>query len=52
MRGFGVNQVTFAMETMVEELCEMGDFDSWQFRYDNALDTGLMTPPARYSERA
>jgi CO/xanthine dehydrogenase Mo-binding subunit len=43
MRGFGVNQVTFAMETMVEELCEMGGFDSWQFRYDNALDTGLMT---------
>ena len=43
MRGFGVNQVTFAMETMVEELCGMGGFDSWQFRYDNALDTGLMT---------
>jgi len=43
MRGFGVNQVTFAMETMVEELCEMGGFDSWQFRYDNALDSGLMT---------
>ncbi len=43
MRGFGVNQVTFAMETMVEELCEMGGFDSWQFRYDNALDAGLMT---------
>jgi selenium-dependent xanthine dehydrogenase len=43
MRGFGVNQVTFAMETLVEHLCEMGGFDAWQFRYDNALDTGLMT---------
>ena len=43
MRGFGVNQVTFAMETLVEQLCEMGGFDAWQLRYDNALDTGLMT---------
>ncbi|CAM2059791.1 Selenium-dependent xanthine dehydrogenase [Desulfovibrionales bacterium] len=43
MRGFGVNQVTFAMEGMVEELCVRGGFDPWQFRYDNALDTGRLT---------
>ncbi len=43
MRGFGVNQVTFAMESVVEELCRRGGFDPWQIRYDNALDTGLMT---------
>ncbi|MFH2128750.1 MAG: selenium-dependent xanthine dehydrogenase [bacterium] len=43
MRGFGVNQVTFAMECAVDELCEMGGFDRWQFRYDNALDNGLQT---------
>jgi aldehyde oxidoreductase len=43
MRGFGVNQVTFAMESAVDELCAKGGFDRWQFRYDNALDTGKMT---------
>jgi len=43
MRGFGVNQVTFAMEGCVDILCEKGGFDRWQFRYDNALDAGRMT---------
>ena len=43
MRGFGVNQVTYAMECAVDELCEKGGFDRWQFRYDNALDNGLKT---------
>jgi selenium-dependent xanthine dehydrogenase len=42
MRGFGVNQVTFAMEAMVERLCVAGGFDPWRFRYDNALDEGRM----------
>ena len=43
MRGFGVNQVTFAMESLVEELCAKGGFDSWEFRYLNALDEGRLT---------
>ncbi len=43
MRGFGVNQVTFAMECMVDELCEKGQFDPWQFRFENALKKGSMT---------
>ena len=43
MRGFGVNQVTFAMESCVDMLCEQGGFDRWQFRYDNALAAGRMT---------
>ncbi len=43
MRGFGANQVTFAVEVAIDELCEMGGFDRWQFRYDNALDDGLQT---------
>ncbi len=43
MRGFGANQVTFAVEVAVDELCEMGGFDRWQFRYDNALEDGLLT---------
>jgi xanthine dehydrogenase molybdenum-binding subunit len=43
MRGFGVNQVTFAMESSVDQLCVQGGFDRWQFRYDNVLDTGGQT---------
>ncbi|MDQ7066135.1 MAG: selenium-dependent xanthine dehydrogenase [candidate division KSB1 bacterium] len=43
MRGFGVNQVTFAIESCIDELCEKGGFDRWQFRYDNALTDGGMT---------
>ena len=42
-RGFGVNQSNFAMESMIDELCAKGGFDRWQFRYNNALDTGRMT---------
>jgi len=37
MRGFGVNQVTFAIESCIDELCEKGGFDRWQIRYDNAI---------------
>lgn len=40
MRGFGVNQVTFALESCIDDLCQQGGFDRWQFRYDNALRDG------------
>jgi len=43
MRGFGVNQVTFAVEGCIDELCERGGFDRWQFRYENALKNGDST---------
>ncbi|MFQ5741217.1 MAG: selenium-dependent xanthine dehydrogenase [Acidobacteriota bacterium] len=43
MRGFGVNQVTFAMESCIDDLCERGGFDRWRFRYDNAIAEGAMT---------
>lgn len=43
MRGFGVNKVTFAMECLVDELCEKAGFDPWQFRFNNALEDGLPT---------
>ena len=42
-RGFGVNQATFAMESLVDQLCAEGGFDPWRFRHDNALDQGRMT---------
>lgn len=43
MRGFGANQVTFALEVLVDEICEKGNFDRWKFRYENALVDGLKT---------
>jgi CO/xanthine dehydrogenase Mo-binding subunit len=43
MRGFGVPQVTFAVESCVDELCHMGGFDRWQIRFDNALEDGKRT---------
>lgn len=43
MRGFGANQVAFALEGCIDELCKKGGFDRWQFRYDNALCEGKMT---------
>ncbi|MGB5850108.1 MAG: selenium-dependent xanthine dehydrogenase [Ignavibacteriaceae bacterium] len=43
MRGFGVNQVAFAVESCIDDLCDQGGFDRWQFRYDNALTEGGMT---------
>lgn len=47
MRGFGVNQATFALERLIDELCARGGFDRWQFRYDNALDIGSMLAPGQ-----
>ena len=43
MRGFGANQACFALEGCIDELCRLGKFDRWQFRYDNALTEGSMT---------
>ncbi|USN98359.1 MAG: selenium-dependent xanthine dehydrogenase [Phycisphaeraceae bacterium] len=43
MRGFGANQANFAIESIIDELCEAGGFDRWQFRYDNALTEGRST---------
>lgn len=43
MRGFGVNQAVFAIESCISDLCLQGGFDRWQFRYDNALVEGSVT---------
>jgi len=43
MRGFGVNQATYGLESLVDELCKQGNFDRWQFRYDNAMTEGSLT---------
>ncbi|HOY30291.1 MAG TPA: selenium-dependent xanthine dehydrogenase [Bacteroidales bacterium] len=51
MRGFGANQAAFAMENCVDDLCEKGNFDRWQFRYDNALTEGKMTATGQVLEQ-
>ncbi|MBF0289555.1 MAG: selenium-dependent xanthine dehydrogenase [SAR324 cluster bacterium] len=50
MRGFGVNQVTFALESCLDDLCEQGNFDRWQIRYDNALTEGRSTATGQILE--
>lgn len=50
MRGFGVNQVTFAIESCIDDLCAQGGFDRWQFRYDNALTDGHETATGQIIE--
>jgi selenium-dependent xanthine dehydrogenase len=51
MRGFGVNQVAFAVESCIDDLCEQGGFNRWQIRYDNALTDGDMTSTGQIIKR-
>ncbi|MBX3060212.1 MAG: molybdopterin-dependent oxidoreductase, partial [Anaerolineae bacterium] len=45
-----VNQAAFGLESLIDDLCEKGGFDRWQFRYDNALDDGSMTATGQIIE--
>ena len=40
MRGFGVNQGAFAMESCIDMLAEKGDFDAWEIRHQNVIVVG------------
>ncbi len=40
MRGFGVNQVDFAIEGVLDRLAERVGIDGWEIRWRNALETG------------
>jgi selenium-dependent xanthine dehydrogenase len=40
MRGFGANQVNFAMEGMLDILADRVGIDGWEMRWRNALDVG------------
>ncbi len=40
MRGFGVNQVTFALEGVLDRLAERTGLDGWDIRWRNALGVG------------
>ncbi len=50
MRGFGVPQVTFAIESCIDELCKQGGFDRWKIRFDNALENGAKTATGQVLE--
>lgn len=43
MRGFGVNQVTFALETQIDEIALQLNIDPFEIRLINGLDVGLPT---------
>jgi xanthine dehydrogenase molybdenum-binding subunit len=40
MRGFGVNQVHFALESCLDMLADKVGLDPWEFRWRNALEVG------------
>jgi xanthine dehydrogenase molybdenum-binding subunit len=40
MRGFGVNQVAFAIDGMLDRLAEHVGVDAWEIRWRNALEVG------------
>jgi xanthine dehydrogenase molybdenum-binding subunit len=40
MRGFGVPQVTFAIEGLMDELAERVGVDGWEIRWRNAVESG------------
>jgi xanthine dehydrogenase molybdenum-binding subunit len=43
MRGFGVNQSNFAMESVLDLLAERVGIDGWEIRWRNALEEGDRT---------
>jgi xanthine dehydrogenase molybdenum-binding subunit len=40
MRGFGVPQVNFALEGIMDALAERAGIDAWEIRWRNAVETG------------
>src|SRR5437867_2013802 len=40
MRGFGVNQVAFAVDGMIDRLADRVGVDGWEIRWRNALEVG------------
>ncbi len=44
MRGFGTTQMAFAYESQIDIIAQKLNMDPAQFRYQNAYDTGSITP--------
>ncbi|MGD9978451.1 MAG: xanthine dehydrogenase family protein molybdopterin-binding subunit, partial [Bacteroidales bacterium] len=43
MRGFGVPQAVFAIESCIDDICKRAGFNRWKIRFDNALEDGSKT---------
>lgn len=52
MRGFGVNQVAFAMEGCLDLLAQKAGLDRWEIRWRNALSAGDTFPTGQVMEKA
>jgi len=50
MRGFGVPQVVFAIESLIDQICKKASFDRWEIRYLNALENGSRTATGQLLE--
>ncbi len=51
MRGFGVNQVTFALESQIDEIARQLNMDPFEIRLINGLDIGLPTAADHIMEK-
>jgi CO/xanthine dehydrogenase Mo-binding subunit/aerobic-type carbon monoxide dehydrogenase small subunit (CoxS/CutS family) len=51
MRGFGVNQVTFALESQIDEIARHLGMDPFEIRLINGLDVGLPTAADHIMEK-
>ncbi len=52
MRGFGVPQVTFALESCIDDLAEVTGIDRWEIRYRNALRVGDIVTTGQVLEKS
>jgi len=52
MRGFGVNQVHFAMEACMDLLAAEVGIDGWQMRWRNAVEVGDRFPTGQVFEKS
>ncbi|MBI5837701.1 MAG: selenium-dependent xanthine dehydrogenase [Candidatus Eisenbacteria bacterium] len=52
MRGFGVNQATFAMEGALDLLAAKAGLDRWEIRWRNAVDVGDMLTTGQVLEKS
>ena len=51
MRGFGVPQVVFAIESLIDRICKKANFDRWEIRFKNALENGSKTATGQVLEK-
>ncbi|MBZ0266671.1 molybdopterin-dependent oxidoreductase, partial [bacterium] len=52
MRGFGVNQTSFAIEACMDLLAEKAGLDPWEIRWRNALEIGDTTTTGQVLEKS